>query len=100
MNQILADEYQLSFAANSIKAMDVVKKTNPDLILLDIMMPGMDGYDVCRQLKASSSFKKNTGYFLYRQKMKLKMNPRGFKIGSCVGLYLQARKTRHCKGTH
>lgn len=52
MRVILKDEYNLAFATNGKNALDVASKHQPDLILLDIMMPGIDGIEVCRQLKA------------------------------------------------
>lgn len=50
---ILQDQYLLSFAIDGIKALDAAIKVKPDIILLDIMMPGMDGYETCRRLKAN-----------------------------------------------
>jgi putative two-component system response regulator len=50
---ILRDEYNLLFARNGEDALDAARKHRPALILLDIQMPGMDGYEVCRRLKAS-----------------------------------------------
>jgi putative two-component system response regulator len=44
--------YKLLIAKNGRNALEVVRKARPDLILLDIMMPEMDGYEVCRTLKA------------------------------------------------
>ncbi len=43
--------YDLAFALNGEKALEVVVPTRPELILLDVMMPEMDGYEVCRKLK-------------------------------------------------
>jgi len=43
--------YVISFAINGEQAIEMALKTKIDLILLDIMMPGMDGYQVCRALK-------------------------------------------------
>lgn len=43
--------YQISFASDGMQALSVVETTIPDLILLDIMMPEMDGYEVCKKLK-------------------------------------------------
>ena len=45
--------YQVGIAASGKLAIETIELTKPDLILLDIMMPGMDGYEVCSQLKAS-----------------------------------------------
>jgi DNA-binding response OmpR family regulator len=45
------DGYVISFATSGEQAIDIAMKNELDLILLDIMMPGMDGYQVCRQLK-------------------------------------------------
>ncbi len=39
-------------ASDGIEALDMVQKHQPDLILLDIMMPGMSGFEVCKKLKA------------------------------------------------
>lgn len=51
--QILGDTYRLQFATDGTKALHLVQQHQPDLILLDIMMPNLSGYDVCRQLKAN-----------------------------------------------
>jgi len=48
---ILRDYYKVVFATNGEMALRVVSKMPPDIILLDIMMPGMDGYEVCKRLK-------------------------------------------------
>lgn len=52
LKQILTDHYQLIFATNGEKALEVAVKHEPDLILLDVMMPGMNGYEVCEKLQA------------------------------------------------
>jgi putative two-component system response regulator len=49
---ILASDYMVKAAINGEMALKIVEKAPPDLILLDIMMPGMSGYEVCEQLKA------------------------------------------------
>lgn len=55
LKQILQDDYRLSFAKNGPDALELVAKDQPDLILLDVMMPGMTGLEVCKQLKADPS---------------------------------------------
>ena len=55
--QILGETYELKFARDGTNALIATDKHKPDLILLDIMMPEMDGYEVCRRLKEN---KQNT----------------------------------------
>lgn len=49
---ILAPEYEVLFALDGRKAVDLAESELPDLILLDVMMPGQNGYQTCRQLKS------------------------------------------------
>ncbi|MCL1074553.1 response regulator [Shewanella dokdonensis] len=48
---ILGNDYKLKVAIDGPKALAVAKRDPPDLVLLDVMMPGMNGYDVCSELK-------------------------------------------------
>ena len=48
------DGYHVLFANDGVKALDVFKAENPSLILLDIMLPGLDGWQVCREIRKSS----------------------------------------------
>ncbi|MEM7406663.1 MAG: response regulator [Pseudomonadota bacterium] len=48
----LKDDYELLTAKSGEEALEVIKDFKPDAVLLDIMMPGLDGYEVCRLLKA------------------------------------------------
>lgn len=52
LRQILQDHYRLLFAKDGARALDLARQERPDLILLDVMMPGMSGYEVCAALKA------------------------------------------------
>jgi diguanylate cyclase (GGDEF)-like protein len=52
MHQIFAGEYQVFMATSGQQAINLCRANPPDLVLLDIVMPQMDGYEVCRQLKA------------------------------------------------
>lgn len=54
MESSLSDTYEISVATNGCDAIELARSSNqPDLILLDVMMPNMDGYEVCSQLKES-----------------------------------------------
>jgi len=52
LRQILQDHYRLAYAKDGVRALELAAQERPDLILLDVMMPGMTGYEVCRALKA------------------------------------------------
>lgn len=52
LNVLLKEEYQVFFAINGPDGLEIAQNQQPDLILLDVEMPGMDGYEVCERLKA------------------------------------------------
>ena len=52
LRQILQADYQLLFARDGQKALELARQEQPQLVLLDVMMPGLTGHDVCAQLKA------------------------------------------------
>ena len=49
----VAKDFEIIGAEGGKKCLDLLKKQKPDVILLDIMMPGMDGWDVCAKIKAN-----------------------------------------------
>lgn len=51
MNAVLEDQYEVCFATSGYQALDIARMAQPDLVLLDVLMPGIDGFEVCRQLK-------------------------------------------------
>ena len=56
--------YQVSTASNGHEAINVAKDINPDLIILDVMMPKMDGIEACRLMRAMPEFKNTFMVFL------------------------------------
>ena len=52
---LLKEQYRVKVANSGLKALKIAAATPPDLVLLDIMMPEMDGYEVCRRLKTSDT---------------------------------------------
>jgi phosphoserine phosphatase RsbU/P len=77
----LRDEYKLSVAIDGEGALRSVEKSPPDLVLLDIMMPGIDGYEVCRRLRAAEATRELPIMFLSSLE-DVKDKTRGFEIGA------------------
>jgi DNA-binding response OmpR family regulator len=56
--------YQISAATNGLEALDMIAHTRPDLIILDVVMPDLDGFEVCRRIRADPYFAKLPIIFL------------------------------------
>jgi signal transduction histidine kinase len=50
---LLKEDYQLEFAKDGYEGLKIAEAVQPDLILLDVMMPGMNGFEVCRRIRAT-----------------------------------------------
>lgn len=55
LRQILQDDYRLLFARDGEKALQLAIAEQPNLVLLDVMMPGLSGYETCRRLKQNAA---------------------------------------------
>jgi len=79
---VLGDIYEIRVATDGPMALALVKTSPvPDLILLDIMMPGMDGYEVCARLKADPETRDTPVIFLTGQ-IEVADEERGFQVGA------------------
>lgn len=78
---LLKDRYRIKVANNGLKALELAASAPPDLVLLDIMMPEMDGYEVCRRLKAEEATRRVPVIFL-TAKMATEDEERGFSVGA------------------
>ena len=82
VNAILKDTYKIRIATNGAKALELAKATPPpDLILLDVMMPEMDGYEVCSRLKMEPLTRDIPVIFLTGQ-TEIEEETRGFEVGA------------------
>lgn len=77
----LGDLYDISVAMDGESALEAVADETPDLILLDIMMPGMDGYEVCRRLKEDAATAKIPVIFLTAL-TEIENKTKGFETGA------------------
>jgi diguanylate cyclase (GGDEF)-like protein/PAS domain S-box-containing protein len=57
LGAVLKNDYDLQIATSGLMGLDLAIKAPPDLILLDIMMPGIDGFETCRRIKAEPTLK-------------------------------------------
>jgi len=73
--------YQISVATNGTQALDVLARLQPDLILLDVMMPEMDGFETCRRIKASEHWRNIPVIFL-TAKTETTDIVQGFELGA------------------
>jgi class 3 adenylate cyclase len=73
--------YQISVATNGLQALEVTKRVRPDLILLDVMMPEMDGFETCRRLKANDDWSQIPVIFL-TAKTEVTDIVQGFELGA------------------
>ncbi len=82
VNSILKDIYKIRIATSGAKALELARITPlPDLILLDVMMPDMDGYEVCTQLKLAQETRDIPVMFLTGQ-THVEEETRGFDVGA------------------
>jgi len=81
LNEVLKRDYDVRLARGGEQALQAaMQKPQPDAILLDIMMPGIDGYEVCKRLKANTATKDIPVIFL-TAKNDIEDAQRGFDVG-------------------
>jgi len=73
--------YSINVATNGQQALSTLERVIPDLVLLDIMMPVMDGFEVCRRMKAHTSWKEIPVIFL-TAKVETESIVEGFELGA------------------
>lgn len=81
MLEMLEEDYNVNFAYSGESCLDNVSSIEPDLILLDIMMPGLNGYEVCKKLKAQEKTR-NIPVIFVSGKDSLEDRITGFEVGA------------------
>jgi DNA-binding response OmpR family regulator len=75
--------FDVMVARNGTEALELANKQLPDLVLLDIMMPDVDGYEICRYIKGSDVLK-NTKVIFMSAKTKESDIKKGLKLGAAL----------------
>ncbi len=81
LDEVLGSEYEIIFATNGKEALDIALEQAPDLILLDIIMPEMDGYEVCTRLKEDTRTREIPVIFITAMDLE-EDESRGLNIGA------------------
>ncbi|OGB04885.1 MAG: two-component system response regulator [Burkholderiales bacterium RIFCSPHIGHO2_12_FULL_69_20] len=80
LTNLLDHTYRVQLATSGVKALDIAQRNPPDLIVLDVMMPEMDGYEVCRRLKVDARTRHVPVLFLTALS-RPEDESRGFEVG-------------------
>ena len=81
LTEILDEEYNLTTARSGEEGLELALRHRPDLILLDIMMPGIDGYETCRRIRTSPELR-NVKVILQSAKAHTEERLRGYEVGA------------------
>ena len=87
------DGYEIRLAENGKKALEEVEEFEPDVILLDVMMPGMDGYEVCERIRGNPKTAEIPILFLTAPENK-KDYLRGLNVGADAATKTHPDRTR------
>lgn len=79
--EYLEDDYDLVVVESGQEALDTIPRFRPDVVLLDIMMPGLDGYETCRRIK-SDPHSRHTKVILVSAKAMLEERLEGYEAGA------------------
>jgi diguanylate cyclase (GGDEF)-like protein len=81
MAEALRDEYELFFATNGERALEIVSGGGVELVLLDVVMPGLDGFEICRRMKADEATSRIPVIFVTARE-EVGDEARGFDLGA------------------
>ncbi len=75
--------FDVMVARNGTEALDLVEKQLPDLVLLDIMMPDVDGYEICKHIKSSKKLKEAKVVFMSAKSKEADIK-KGYDLGASL----------------
>ncbi len=80
---MIKNGYEVMVARNGTEAMNIIQHQVPDLVLLDIMMPDVDGYDICSYIKQHPILKKTTVVFMSAKTSEDDIK-KGYELGAAL----------------
>ena len=81
LSGLLIDDYSVKFALNGKMALKIAEKFHPNLILLDVMMPNMNGYETCKRLK-ENIITSDIPVIFVTAKVEISDEKKGFEVGA------------------
>jgi DNA-binding response OmpR family regulator len=75
--------YDVMVARNGVEALETVEKQMPDVVLLDIMMPDVDGYEICKHIKKSAKLKHTKVVFMSAKTKEADLQ-KGYDLGASL----------------
>jgi len=81
IEELLDSQYDLRTVATGLDAIETARQFRPDLIILDIMLPDIDGYEVCQQIR-NSSLLRDTRIIMVSAKAMISEQRRGYQVGA------------------
>ena len=75
--------FEVMVARNGTEALDIVEKQVPDIVLLDIMMPDVDGYAICKHIKSSKKLKEAKVVFMSAKSKETDIR-KGYDLGASL----------------
>jgi len=81
IQELLECQYYLKTVSTGLEALETARQFRPELIILDIMLPDIDGYEVCQKIRNSSTLR-NTKIIIVSAKAMISEQRRGYQVGA------------------
>lgn len=80
LTEVLGEDYELETVSSGASALEIISDFRPDIVLLDIMLGGMDGYEICKKIRSNPKIP-NVKIIFVSAKVNLKEKLKGYNVG-------------------